>query len=64
MFGLLTGNRIEREFRRTYANLKRLLETGTAAVPARSPEFNAFATGQILDAVDDAVEPGGQLATS
>jgi uncharacterized protein YndB with AHSA1/START domain len=27
LFGLLTGNRIEREFRRTYDNLKRLAET-------------------------------------
>ena len=26
LFGLLTGNRVEREFRRTYGNLKRLAE--------------------------------------
>jgi hypothetical protein len=30
LFGLLTGNRLEREFRRTYDNLKRLAETGVA----------------------------------
>ncbi|HEX2756650.1 MAG TPA: SRPBCC family protein [Candidatus Limnocylindrales bacterium] len=36
LFGLLTGNRLEREFRRTYDNLKRLAETGTAASLASS----------------------------
>ncbi len=31
LFGLLTGNRLEREFHRTYDNLKALAETGRAA---------------------------------
>ena len=35
LFGLLTGNRIEREFRRTYENLKRLAETGRASCRER-----------------------------
>src|SRR5258706_10205569 len=64
LFGLLTGNRIEREFQRTYGNLKRLIETGTAAVPSRSAAVHAMSAGQIIDAADDAAEPGAQLATS
>ena len=36
LFGLLTGNRLEREFRRTYDNLKTLAETGHPAPPAPS----------------------------
>jgi ribosome-associated toxin RatA of RatAB toxin-antitoxin module len=31
LFGLLTGNRLEQEFRRTYANLKRIAEETAAA---------------------------------
>jgi hypothetical protein len=31
LFGILAGNRIEREFRRTYDNLRALAETGVAA---------------------------------
>jgi uncharacterized protein YndB with AHSA1/START domain len=64
LFGLLTGNRIEREFQRTYTNLKRLVETGTAAMPSRSAEAHTRAAGRILDELDDAIEPGGQLAAS
>ena len=30
LFGLLTGNRLEQEFRRTYANLKRVAESPSA----------------------------------
>ncbi len=36
LFGMLTGNRIEREFRRSYEQLKRILEPG-AAEPAPRP---------------------------
>jgi hypothetical protein len=35
LFGLLTGNRLEQEFKRTYTNLKRLAES--AASPATPP---------------------------
>jgi hypothetical protein len=34
LFGLLTGSRIEREFRRTYDNLRRLAESGVGATAA------------------------------
>ena len=33
LFGMLTGNRLEQEFKRTYANLKRLAEATLAAPP-------------------------------
>ena len=33
LFGMLTGNRLEAEFKRTYANLKRLAESGSAPEP-------------------------------
>ena len=35
LFGMLTGNRLEAEFKRTYLNLKRLAES--AVVVAREP---------------------------
>jgi ribosome-associated toxin RatA of RatAB toxin-antitoxin module len=69
LFGLLTGNRIEREFRRTYDNLKRLAETGTASVPARTAgrarttEPTPIESALSYEAEDDA-ESDGQLATS
>jgi ribosome-associated toxin RatA of RatAB toxin-antitoxin module len=68
LFGLLTGNRIEREFRETYDNLKRLVETGTATVPSRSAASRAgrssrVAGGLSLDS-DDSAEPGSRLATT
>jgi hypothetical protein len=37
LFGLLTGNRIERELRRTYDNLRRLAETPPRALPSMPP---------------------------
>jgi hypothetical protein len=69
LFGLLTGNRIEREFRHTYDNLKRLAETGTAALPSVSAGGRRLRAGSIasvvaLDSDEDAGEPGGQLATT
>jgi Polyketide cyclase / dehydrase and lipid transport len=33
LFGMLTGNRLEAEFKRTYENLKRLCESGRAPDP-------------------------------
>ena len=69
LFGLLTGNRIEREFRRTYDNLKRLAETGTVAAPSaaardahRGPLSIAALTA--FDSDEDGAEPGGRLATN
>jgi len=38
LFGMLTGNRIEREFRRTYEGLKHLAETAANAEGARMTE--------------------------
>jgi uncharacterized protein YndB with AHSA1/START domain len=40
LFGLLTGNRLEGEFRRTYEGLRRVAESraGTAATDAGSPQ--------------------------
>jgi hypothetical protein len=38
LFGMLTGNRIEREFRRTYEGLKHLAETAPNAEGARVTE--------------------------
>jgi hypothetical protein len=65
LFGMLTGNRIEREFRRTYDNLKRLVEGASDAgfVPARP-----FRQTDLADADPDADDgdeagSGGQLAT-
>jgi hypothetical protein len=37
LFGLLTGNRIERELRRTYDNLRRLAGTPPRALPSMPP---------------------------
>ena len=64
LFGLLTGNRIEREFRRTYDNLKQLIETGTAAVPSLAAELRRMTSGQVLDTGDELADQGGQLATN
>jgi hypothetical protein len=69
LLGLLTGNRIEREFRRTCDNLKRLVETGTAAVPSVAAREGRLLSRPIasvtsLDGEEDAPEPGGQLATT
>ena len=69
LFGLLTGNRIERDFRRTYDNLKQLAETGTAALPSISAydgrrRPTPIASIASFDPDEDAAESGGQLATS
>lgn len=55
ILSLLTGNRLEREFRRTYDNLKQLAETGTA-VAASAPAGLAIER--------EAADPGGRLATT
>ncbi|MBA2381735.1 MAG: SRPBCC family protein [Chloroflexi bacterium] len=51
LFGMLTASRIEREFKRTYKNLKQVAETGSAGAHA-------------FQADDEAAEPGAQLATT
>lgn len=60
LFGLLTGNRLEREFRRTYDNLKVLAETGHAArsAPAADPQATAARTEH-----DGEADPSQPLAT-
>jgi hypothetical protein len=68
LFGLLTGNRIEREFRRTYDNLRRLAETGTAAIPSlRDATVTLGATALssvgLLDLEDEGTERDPRLAT-
>jgi hypothetical protein len=80
LIGLLTGHRIEREFRRTYDNLRRLVETGgeTRSAPtnraaAAAAVATATAVGSALGGpslalltVDEAGagDRTGQLATS
>jgi len=69
LFGLLTGNRIEREFRRTYEDLKRLAESGTAAEPslaARETRLRSVsvAAATSLRGDEDGAEPGSRLATT
>jgi hypothetical protein len=68
LFGLLTGNRIEREFRRTYDNLRRLAETGTAAIPSLRDAAvmrgaSALSSVGLRDADDDGTERDPRLAT-
>ena len=36
LFGMLTGNRLEAEFKRTYLNLKRLAESASVEQPERA----------------------------
>jgi hypothetical protein len=50
LFALLTGNRIEREFRRSYDNLKRLAETALSRVQLQASD-------------DDAADEDDRLAT-
>ena len=66
---LLTGSRVEREFRHTYDNLKRLVETGTA----RSPSIGAMSPTErgparrgdaAASRADEETEPGSRLATT
>jgi ribosome-associated toxin RatA of RatAB toxin-antitoxin module len=69
LFGMLTGNRIEREFRHTYENLKGLAETEAAtAASALTPALGARVAPRSVQSQrsddDNAAEPGGQLATS
>jgi hypothetical protein len=73
LFGMLTGNRIEREFRRTYDNLKRLAETRSAASATPATARSTFASrhreplglAQSTESdEDDAAEAGGRLATT
>ena len=67
LFGLLTGNRLEREFHRTYDNLRRLAETGTAVMPsisARAVRATSIASVTSYDSDEDGAEPGAQLATT
>jgi hypothetical protein len=68
LFGLLTGNRIEREFRQTYDNLRQLAETGTAAIPSLrdvTTKRGAAALSSVgLRAIDDdTTERDPRLAT-
>jgi hypothetical protein len=54
LFGLLTGNRLEREFRRTYDDLRRVVEAATEAPGG---------TGRPFQPSDDAADSGsGSLA--
>ena len=68
LFGLLTGNRIEREFRRTYDNLRQLAETGTAAIPAlrdatATRGVAALSSLGLRELDDDGTERDPRLAT-
>jgi ribosome-associated toxin RatA of RatAB toxin-antitoxin module len=68
LLGLLTGNRINREFRRTYENLRRLAETGSAMVPGSAdvavpPETTTAPSLRSAAEDVEAREPGG-LATT
>ena len=71
LFGLLTGNRLEREFRRTYDNLKSLAETGRAATvtpagPEAAGSIAVQATPSWADPgnADEDHDPDQRLATS
>jgi ribosome-associated toxin RatA of RatAB toxin-antitoxin module len=73
LFGMLTGNRIEREFRRTYDNLKRRAETRSAASATPATARSTFVSrhreplGLVQSTEsdeDDAAEAGGRLATT
>jgi hypothetical protein len=65
LFGLLTGHRIEREFRRTYDNLKVLAEAGANVVAEAGPAkaaLPAWTARPLFPAADDPLEPDGRLA--
>lgn len=55
LFGLLTGNRLEREFRRTYDLLRELAEAGDVGAPLVVPAMRAFRADETHD--------DGRLAT-
>jgi ribosome-associated toxin RatA of RatAB toxin-antitoxin module len=63
LFGLLTGNRVEREFRRTYDNLRQRIETGVAATLPR-PVDPALTLSHEARDDDDMAGSSGQLATT
>jgi hypothetical protein len=58
LFGMLTGNRIEREFKRTYDNLKALVEHRTQAGPGAMPVL------RVSDDDDEMDTSAAQLAIS
>jgi uncharacterized protein YndB with AHSA1/START domain len=67
LFGLLTGNRIEREFRRTYDNLRRLVETATQSSTGPAAAGRAAARPgpePYAGAEDDDPGRGGSFATT
>lgn len=69
LLGLLTGNRLERQFRGTYDNLTHLAEAGAATVPGAvfpAASRPTVAGASILAIGDDeeANEPGSRLATT
>ena len=70
LLGLLTGHRLEREFRRTYDNLKHLAETGAATVqvdalpvPTRPPAATSTPIRAASDE-DEAIDSSSRLATT
>ena len=54
LFGMLTGNRIEREFRRTYDNLRRVAEAGPTATGLSDRAVARFGTRAAPAAPSDA----------
>ena len=54
LFRMLTGNRIEREFRRTYDNLRRVAEVVDAPAPAAGSSLRTLRGGANQDASPDA----------
>jgi hypothetical protein len=74
LLGLLTGNRLAREFRRTYDTLKHVIETGAAsrdgtvppagARPRAIPAIAAAAQALRAAAEDDEVSEPGRLAAT
>jgi hypothetical protein len=47
LFGLLTGNRLEAEFRRTYENLKRLAEASFGSPGATNEDVEGHRSGRV-----------------
>jgi hypothetical protein len=60
LFGLLTGNRLEQEFRRTYENLRNLAEGRSVGRPGGSAA--AGASGGRLSITHDGTTRGGEAA--
>ncbi len=59
LFGMLTGNRIEREFKRSYERLKQLVETPSTIAKPRT-----MRPVDDLDAVPDAADARAEAAVS